>query len=303
MNFSRHFLSIRKTPEATRETGCLEADSFDRELTLFATANAVPFETLHRRTEEDAPVVDFGSLEPFFDLRAKRSQVVGPRFSWRDGLYFRNQQHLGSCTGIAAGHAFMASNRHIRIHGGNVALKTINPIGAWYKSKGWNLKGGQSTARMAAEVNEFGNVPSSRIGDSVTQPSKTAILAAAPEAAKNQSGLCFFKPTAADVIKFVRSGIACFVGNSLRVHAATTDRNKMRVPVFSGSWAHATAFIDYACVNGTDYVFWLNSWGPIYKTDDLYNAPPWGCWMNEELLSKFLQSATPYGNGVAVFAE
>jgi hypothetical protein len=197
----------------------------------------------------------------------------------------------------------MASNRHIKLHGGSTILKDINPIGAWFKSKGWSTRGGQSVARMAAEVNEFGNTPSTTIGRNNTQPNRTAIQAAATVAALNQSGICFFKPTADSIIKFVRSGIGCFIGNRLRVSGCEIDRNGLRIPKFGGTWSHSTAFTDYVKVKETEYVFWLNSWGPIYRERDVFGALSWGCWMPRELLTEFLKTAGNFGNAAAVFAE
>jgi len=304
VRFSKKLLFPNRTVEvAAHDTGCLEADAFDVELEAFAMSNAVPFEALHLRSEEDAPIIDFGSLDEFFEIRRKRSEIGKPKFSWQDGFYFYNQGSLGSCTGHAAAHAFMASNRHIRLHNGNTFDKNINPIGAWFKSKGWSARGGQSVARMAAEVNEFGNTPSSRIGSDNLKPNKSAILAAAPEASRNQSGICFFKPTAENIIKFARSGIGTFIGNRLRVAGTDTNKDGLRIPKFSGTWAHATAFTDYVKIGTKEYVGWLNSWGAIYKTPDRLNLPAWMCWMDRDHLDKFLASASSYGNGCAVFAE
>jgi hypothetical protein len=304
MRFS-HILqaACQKETDATPENGCLEADAFDREVEAYAMANAVPFETLHLRTEQDAPVIDFGSLEKFFAKRERRYAAGGPKFTWTLGDYFYNQNPLPSCTGHAAGHAFMASNRHIKLHGGSVVLKDINPIGAWYRSKNWSTRGGQSVARMAAEVNEFGNTPASAIGRNNTQPNRSAIQSAVDISSLNQSGICFFTPTADSIIKFVRSGVGCFIGNRLRVSGAEIDRNGLRIAKLGGSWSHSTAFTDYVHVNGTDYVFWLNSWGPIYSRADVTGAPTWGCWMTRQLLTEFLKTAGNFGNAVAVFAE
>ncbi len=276
---------------------------FDGELEAFALSNAVPYEALHLRSEDDAPIIDFGSLEAFFEKRRKRSEIGKPKFSWQDGFYFYNQGSLGSCTGHAAAHAFMASNRHIRLHNGSVFEKRINPIGAWFKSKNWSTSGGQSVARMAAEVNEFGNTPVSRIGKDNIKPNKSIILAAAKDAALNQSGICFFAPTAENIIKFARSGIGTFIGNRLRVQGTDTNKDGLRIPKFGGTWAHATAFTDYVRIGDREYVFWLNSWGPIYKVADRHNTPEWGCWMDRNHLDRFLASASSFGNACAVFAE
>ena len=305
MRFSHILQAVRrKDVDVTPDYGCLEADAFDHELEAYAMANAVPVEALHLRKEQDAPVIDFGSLDEFFVSREYRYNLGSPKFSWRKyGEYFYNQKSLGSCTGHAAAHAFMASNRHIKLHDGSVSVKDINPIGAWYRSKNWSTRGGQSVARMAAEVNEFGNTPESEIGKNNTQPNRQKIEAASKSASLNQSGICFFTPTAENIIKFTRSGIGCFIGNRLRVSGTEIDKNGLRVPKFSGSWAHATAFTDNVYHNGVDYVFWLNSWGPIYNVVDLYGAPAWGCWMTRNHLSEFLKTAGSYGNGVAVFAE
>ena len=304
MRFSRILQPVRRSYiDVSVDNGCLEADAFDRDLEYFATSNAVPFESLHLRADQDAPVIDFGSLESFFARRKKRYALGGPRFSWAFGDFFYNQNPLGSCTGHAAAHAYMASNRHIILHHGKTLLKDINPIGAWFRSKNWSTRGGQSVARMAAEINEFGNTPASEIGRNNTQPNRSRIEAAAEAAALNQSGICFFKPTVESIINFARSEIGTFLGNRVRVSDVKLDRNNMPVPIFSGKWAHATAFTDYVYHEGTDYVYWLNSWGAIYRHTCVYGSPLWGCWMTPDLLEFFLQGANDFGNGVAVFAE
>jgi hypothetical protein len=309
MKFTRHIKYTREAidtdPILGNENGCLEMDALDIEIQDLAMSNAIAFETLHLHAKDDAPVIDFGSLQSFFDVRAKRYNVVGNKFSWElDGNYFFNQGNVGSCTGHAAAHAYMASNRHILLHTDPTALaKNINPIGAWFRSKNWSKRGGQSVSRMAAEVNEFGNVPISEIGTNNISPDKNAIVKAASVSSLNQSGICFFNATPENVINFVRSGIGVFIGNALRVSGTHTDKNGLRVPDFRGTWAHATSFVDYCQVADTDYVFWLNSWGLKYNTQDLLNAPAWGCWMNTDHLSAFLKSCSKYGRACAVFAE
>jgi len=146
-------------------------------------------------------------------------------------------------------------------------------------------------------------VPATVIGRNNTQPNRERIKAAADTAALNQSGICFFAPTADAIIQFTRSGIGCFLGNRLRVGGTSIDQNGLRIPVFSGTWKHSTAFTDYVECGGVEYVFWVNSWGPMYTKHDVSGAPPWGCWMTRNHLTQFLQTAGSYGNAVAVFAE
>jgi len=58
----------------------------------------------------------------------------------------------------------------------------------------------------------------------------------------------------------------------------------------------------YREVNGTEYIGWVNSHGERYKSSD-EGEPADMCWMNRDLVERFVSTAAGYGSPYAVFPE
>jgi len=126
------------------------------------------------------------------------------------------------------------------------------------------------------------------------------------EAAKRyQAGICWL-PTDNFVDRLFQvcaSGLAVFLGNKTKVGGSVTDSNGMRLARLAGTWNHATSAAAYKRVNGTEYIFWVNSHGPRYTAKDLFNAPMDGAWMDRKTTTSFLSTAARYGRPGIVIPE
>ena len=82
----------------------------------------------------------------------------------------------------------------------------------------------------------------------------------------------------------------------------TIDSNNVKTATLRGSWAHATHFTGYRVVRNTEYIGWVNSHGPRYKSSD-EGEPADMCWMSRSLVEQFVATASGYGAPYAVFPE
>ncbi|MCL2624401.1 MAG: hypothetical protein FWD31_12125, partial [Planctomycetaceae bacterium] len=107
---------------------------------------------------------------------------------------------------------------------------------------------------------------------------------------------------ASQIIECCRAGLGVAFGNSTAVSGSTTDSNSVKVAVIRGNWAHATHFTSYRIVNGTEYVFWVNSHGPIYGNSS-EGEPADGAWMTRKMVDTMCQTMSGYGQPYAVVPE
>lgn len=209
------------------------------------------------------------------------------------GLFTPSQEWRPNCAGFA-----MANAAQMRVliqrksqYSENRPEK-FNPFPTWILSKNGSVWGGQTIAKIARYGNEVGNYLAEDVGD--YDPSSVRLQTngtSAENAAVHQIGVCYYEGNSAadDLIRALKKGFTAFVGQSVGVRdGVSKDENGVECAVIGGSWAHATAFGGWKNVNGTDYVFWVNSHGNIYKSGD--GTPDFGCWMSRKTLERFLHS-------------
>ena len=161
-----------------------------------------------------------------------------------------------------------------------------------------------SVSEMACGANVIGHFPEHVVGtDNQRVPAYKPHL---EYAKRYQSGIMFLnfrgKELADEIIKCCAAGLSVAVGNSTAVNGSTIDSNGVKIATLRGSWAHATHFTAYRVVRGTEYIGWVNSHGPRYKSSD-EGEPADMCWMNRVIVEQFVATATGYGPPYAVFPE
>ena len=204
-----------------------------------------------------------------------------------------SQSYRPNCSGFAMANAAtcaLISQIH-HAYSEQTPVK-FNPFVTWIKSKNGSVSGGQSIAAIAQAGNEFGNYIVEDVGDydpgriiRTTQPEEDA------HALEHQIGFCLYDgetPWEAMLLA-CQKGFACFFGNSRAISGCERDANGVPVAVLSGSWSHAEAAAGFQIVNGTRYVFIINSHGDIYQSDGF--TPRFGVWMPEDRLKTFMSSS------------
>jgi len=220
-------------------------------------------------------------------------------------LLYYSQGNRPSCMGHADAFAGHSSTLIQMARGAPLDYKPINAIYTWALSKNGSLSGGQTVSAMAAAANKLGHYPIELVGSdnlNFKQPNATQV-----EQAKQWQWAIMFLNYSGDamvneIFDSCHAGMSIAVGNSHAVSGAETDRNGVKVAKVSGSWAHATSFTGYRKVNGTEYIFWVNSHGPRYGVSD-EGEPADGCWMDKTRLAVFAKSMPSYGAPYIVFPE
>ena len=218
-------------------------------------------------------------------------------------LYF-SQGGIGSCMGHADSFAHHSTTLQLIARGAPLVYTPFNPVVTWSITKGGSIRGGQTVSEMAAGANTIGHFPEFLVGtNNQSVPSYKEHTSAAKD---YQSAIMFLNfrgsELADEIIKCCAAGLAVAIGNSTAVSGCTSDRNGIKIAVLRGSWAHATHFTAYREVNGTEYIGWVNSHGERYKASD-EGEPADMCWMNRELVERFVSTAAGYGSPYAVFPE
>ena len=208
-------------------------------------------------------------------------------------LFTPSQSYRPNCAGFAMANAAIA--RLIiqnKAQWAELKPQKFNPMVTWMLSKGGSVSGGQTLSKIARYGNQLGNYLAKDVGG--YDPKQTRFTTdgeAAENAALHQIGVCYYEGTnaAEDLIRCLKHGYTAFVGQSNAVRdGVKKDENGVSVVTLGGTWAHATAFAGYKQVGGDDYVFWINSHGNIYRSDD--GTPDFGGWMNRDTLERFLKS-------------
>lgn len=208
-------------------------------------------------------------------------------------LFTPSQSYRPCCSGFAlANAATCAVISQIYNRFSEQKVSKINPFITWIKSKNGSVYGGQSIAAMAIAGNEYGNYLQEDLGDyDPDRIIRTTQRYEDEHAKEHQIGYSLYdgdEPWEA-ILLTCQKGFSCFVGNSKAVNGVTRDSNGVSVATLYGTWSHATAFAGFQVINGKRYVFWINSHGDTYKTDD--GTPDFGCWMSEEVLRSFMSSS------------
>ena len=299
--------------------GCLPMDDFAEEVFAELESTAVEFTTLWE--SGDMPILKYDShfkewrqrqIDECNKLRNERITCLLP---WQivthlsgnrkksDRLYF-SQGSLPSCMGHADAFAHHSTTLQLIARGASLIYAPFNPVVTWSITKGGSTRGGQSVAEMAKGANTIGHFPEFLVGtNNLNVPAYKDHLSAAKQ---YQSAILFLnfkgKELADEIIKCCAAGLSIAVGNSTAVSGPTIDSNGVKVATLRGSWAHATHFTGYRTVRGTEYIGWVNSHGPRYKSSD-EGEPADICWMSRSLVEQFVATASGYGPPYAVFPE
>lgn len=238
------------------------------------------------------PVLEWEALDAVLDdlpdIETRWWQVPGAV-----ELFTPSQSYRPNCAGFAMANAALARaiiQRQSQF--AELKLEKFNPFVTWLLSKGGKVWGGQTISKIARYGNEFGNYLASDVGDYT--PAKTSFETggeAGENAKKHQIGLSYYTgdEPVEDLLRALKKGFTAIVGQSNAVQPNTyKDENGVECVRVGGSWSHATAFGGWKNVNGTDYVFWINSHGNIYPSDD--GSPAFGGWMDAKTLKEFCAS-------------
>jgi hypothetical protein len=281
----------------------------------FAPQDVAAFDAMAQRYDPTGQpaIVSWSSIEPVLYEQAKTMdamrtagwQILWWRIAKHAGIpmWDSNQGQIGSCAGWSVANGHMALVLYQMMLGA-FRFERIDPLAMWVINKNWSMSGGQSMSAVMTGGNQHGNFPVRNVGEYVTRmtPDKrNRIESARGEARLHQIGACRLPGTGREmaqrIVQCVRAGLTVPIGNNIAVSGSTVDRNGMRIATLGGSWMHATVFCGYAVVNGTVYVYWMNSHGNRYRGADRFGAPESGCWMTLEVLERFCS-----GRFVDVFA-
>jgi len=299
--------------------GCIPMDDFAEAIYEELENAAVEFSTLWE--SGDMPVLKYDAsfnewrqkqIEECNTLRNERITCLLPWQVLRnlpgdrkksDRLYF-SQNSLPSCMGHSDAFAHHSTTLQLIARGASLIYAPFNPIVTWSITKGGSIRGGQSVSEMARGANVVGHFPEYVVGtDNQRVPNYKPHL---EYAKKYQTGLLFLnfkgKELADEIIKCCAAGLGVAIGNGTAVSGCTIDSNGVKVATLRGSWAHATHFTGYRVVRGTEYIGWVNSHGPRYKSSD-EGEPADMCWMNRAIVEQFVATASGYGPPYVVFPE
>jgi len=303
--------------------GAVEADDRSMEVYDAMQADAVDIASLGTgERNQSMPILQWNeNLESMFGAESKKVKALwdrgGCNLPWESlrqlgdasiksqRLYF-SQGNVPNCMGCAdafAGHSAILSRMAM---GDNRIYTSFNPMVTWAITKGGSTRGGQTVSEQAKGANEYGHFPESLVG-SYKQKMPVNWRNYIEDALDYQWSLAFLPgrnvaDLADQIIAVCKGGFAVAFANSTAVNGATTDSNGVKIARIAGSWAHATSFTSYRVVNGTEYIFWVNSHGPIYGSSE-EGEPADGCWMTRSQVETMCKTSFHYGAPYAVIPE
>lgn len=219
---------------------------------------------------------------------------------------FGTIQKQNDCAAWAATRCCTSCILHQIYSGAEQVAERLNQMALYAYSSDYELKagsripnGGRTLDAVAAAGNTIGNAPASIAGDYDGAVTFTGLMnSAKSEAAKRQVGWALYNQTGIsqtvdDIFLSLAADRPVLIGNLIAVQDGTAkDKNGVYIGRVNGSgWGggHATSFLDYQIVNGTEYAWWGNSHGNIYPAED--GSPDWGCWLTRESVRKLVNSS------------
>ena len=295
--------------------GCLPVDTVAEECFSELMAEAVEFNSVWELG--DMPVLKFN--DAFVEWRAWQ---IGEMDALRDNGYctlpwevlkaigvdtlYYSQRSRPCCMGFADTFAWHSTVLTEIGRGSPLVYVPHNGIYTWAMTKGGSLNGGQTVSEMCEGANRIGHFPVELVGEYNLSYNAAKAKVELSEATKYQSAVMFLnfkgEQLADEIIKTCRAGLSVPFGNSNAVSNLTTDSNGIKVAVISGSWAHATHFTGYRVVNGTEYIGWVNSHGPIYGSSN-EGEPADMCWMPRSQVIRMASTMHLYGSPYIVIPE
>lgn len=299
--------------------GCVPLDDYAAEVYDNLKSAAVAFNLLWDMG--DMPVLKYG--DDFKQWRAGQIAVndelrkgricctlpwqvlkyLDPSRKESDRLYW-SQGNVGSCMAHSDAFAWHSAVLQLIARGSPLKYTSINPIVTWAITKGGSMRGGQTVSEMAKGANEIGHFIESLVGtDNQHLPDYKQYTG---EATRYQSAVMFLdfrgEELCDEIFSCCRAGLSVSFGNSNAVRGCSIDKNGVKVAIVGGGWAHATHMTGYRKVGDTEYVGWVNSHGPIYKSSD-EGEPADMCWMDRKSAVKFCSTMHLYGSPYIVFPE
>lgn len=282
MNFENGYIPDAVQAEEAKAQGVVS----DREKLL---AQAKGFDDVGRVP----PVTEWGEFYSF--VRNMKDVKNGEWWKVTDSgeLFTPSQGQRPNCAGFA-----LANASQIRVlmqmlneYSEQMPSK-YNPQGTWQNSKNGSTRGGQTISAIADAGRTVGNCLVADLGEYSDSQSFRSLQADTLQNASNhQIGISLYDGPREEIPEIImtlcRKGFSVIVGNCVAVKdGRQTDENGVEVVRASNQqWAHATCFGGWKTVGGTDYVFWVNSHGAIYKGTD--GSPAIGGWMSTETLRDF----------------
>lgn len=269
--------------------GCIP-NSQTPEIVAEIRASAVPWDgDINKRP----PIVEWKSFESALSTLPDVRTDWWTKYDWKN-YFTASQEYRPNCAGFGMANATMMRTLiQTGFQFSEQKPEKFNPFVTWLLSKNGSTWGGQSIAAIAKEGNEGGNYLVADVGeyDPARVIRKTSVEADT-HAMNHQICYCLYEGNdpAEAVLQACRKGFTVLLGNSVGIASGRIkDANGVEVVRLSGSWAHAQAGGGFQIVNGTRYIYWMNSHGPIYQASD--GTPPIGGWMPESTLRQFLSGS------------
>lgn len=243
------------------------------------------------------PVVEWNSLKE--RLEKGGEQADESTFWWEncdvEKLFTPSQGTAPNCAGFAMANAWLIQVLwQIQKGFSEQKAEKINPMVTWQLSKNGSRWGGQTISSIMRYGNELGNFPASVAGEYSSRQSFRSVNEEWKKfASERQLAFSLYTGEKSDLADFIiaaqKHHFAVVIGNGFAVADGTTiDSNGVATVQISRTWSHATCFGGYQKVNGTQYVFWVNSHGNRYPSDD--GTPAFGGWMSRDALKQYCSS-------------
>lgn len=269
-------------------------------------------------TVDKPEITTFDEWKPFLEKEAEKMDLIrGTGLSthfWevvnRLGLHcdqlFGMIQQQNDCTAWAATRCYLSMIAHQILNGAEMSLEPMNQMALYAYASDNALEagdripnGGRTIDAICMASCESGNAPVSAVGEydgRVVFTQKFADALSGPAIIRQMGWATYDSESnkaddiVSDIFLSCRAGFPVIIGNTVAVHDGTTkDKNGVYVGTVTGTgWGggHATSFLDYLEVNGTPYVWWANSHGDIYPSND--GTPAWGCYLTKESVKRLI---------------
>ena len=305
--------------EKDRALGCLPLSDAEWQWVLDAASDAVTLGEYSWADGGDMPVLKWDSF--FTDRLAERSELrekyerAGyslrpwdilrslPRCAYGSDVYCWNQGSLPSCSMHGAAHAYQSAELVAIALGSPLRYEALNPIYSFYWARGGNFAGGLSIWDTAETANRDGFLPVSLVGDDNTSVSSEG-LKLRDRGTQWQAAVMWVEDDPVESIISACRGLCsvCF-GSGSYYSGCTVDGNGVRVMSGRARGGHAQCFTGYLIAGGEEYVFNLNSHGPIYTAGSDKTLPKSGAWVTRRQLEVYARDFEAYGYPFVVFPE
>ena len=255
------------------------------------------------KLEEEAEAMDImrlaGKLPPVWE--------IAKEFGYSLPELCKSIQRGNDCTAWGETRASICLALYQKWFGAEIDVEEYNPSGVYAYSSDKEPEAhkpfpdnGRTIYAIAQSACVTGNFPVSCIGEYTAEARfTTQMIAAVPEAEKNQTGFVWLgsdkrsaEALADIIILSLRACRPVIIGNSVALRDGTSlNQDGVYISDVSGSWGggHCTAACDIKKVNGKYYVWIYNSHGNIYPSGD--GSPAGGTYVTREGLIRYLSGS------------